>query len=270
MSIHKSVFSTVIESTSDDPAMTISTIAEDRDRDVVVPEGLDLARYRRNPVVLFGHNHDDLPVAVTTAIEVLPGRGVRAKFRWLEGDARADRVRNAFEQGALRAASIGFLPRTSTPRPNGGLRFDAAELLEWSLCAIPSNPEAVRTLKGLGLDDASDAPVLDVDEADVRDALRAELPAVIKSVLGEMARTAAQEALDHARGRLSDDVVSIIGDPAGVRVKRASSRAAFVGTIDIDPDDVVHAVHAVVPGLVASEIDRHVRAAVRHAAGKLD
>ena len=41
-----------------DARITISSIDEDREGDVLVPEGALLDAFNRNPVVLFGHDHD--------------------------------------------------------------------------------------------------------------------------------------------------------------------------------------------------------------------
>ena len=75
-------------------------------------------------------------------------------------------MRNAWEQGLLRAASIGFRPLESSPNGRGGLSFTRWELLEWSLVAVPANAEAVRALKSLNLL-ADDEPALHLadDEA---------------------------------------------------------------------------------------------------------
>src|SRR5688572_13265949 len=91
----------------DEPEITITTVALDRDNDEIVPEGGDFTAYQKNPVVGFGHfRNESIPVGVTTSINVVAGRGIRARWRWLEGDPFAARVRNAFEQGVIRAASI--------------------------------------------------------------------------------------------------------------------------------------------------------------------
>jgi HK97 family phage prohead protease len=100
--------------------------------------------------VLFAHKMDELPVGTTTALAVSDA-GIRASWRWLEGDDRADRVRRAFEQGILTGASIGFRPIEREPNKSGGWIYRKWSLLEWSLCAIPSNPFATRQLKQLGL-----------------------------------------------------------------------------------------------------------------------
>src|SRR5689334_20360664 len=87
--------------TGTEPEMWISTPTIDRDGDEVVVEGADLTAYRRNPAVLFGHDYSSLPVGGTTAIDVIPGKGLRARWRWLEDDPFAARCKNAFDQGLL-------------------------------------------------------------------------------------------------------------------------------------------------------------------------
>lgn len=160
----KQTLATVVsaDATGNEPSQLITTIALDRDMDEVVPEGCDYSDYQKNPVVMFGHQYDVLPVGATTALTIEPGRGIRARWRRLEGDEFASRVRNAYEQGVLRAASIGFLPIAS--EPNGrGLRFTRWTLTEWSLVGLPANAGAVRTLKRLKLWD-EDAIVLELDD----------------------------------------------------------------------------------------------------------
>jgi HK97 family phage prohead protease len=234
MSIQKRAFTTVIEAQGDEPSITISTATPDRDRDVVVPSGIDLTAYRRNPVVLFSHNSRDLPVGSTTSIEV-SASGVRARWRWLANDEFADRVRNAFEQGVLRAASIGFRPIEYKPIEGGGYRFTSVELLEWSLTPIPANSEAVKTLKHLGLLDR-DEPVLMFDDGDddtftldpddLRLALLSTLPDVVRDVIGATARRLVRSELDRRRGRIVDADDLALLDSDSRRVRRAEIGAS--------------------------------------------
>lgn len=231
--MQKQVFTTVTtpQATGDEPSIVISTTALDRDGDEIVPEGCELTAYRSNPVVLFGHDMSSLPVGSTTNIEIIPGRGIRARWRWLEDDDVARRVRNAYDQGVLRAASVGFLPTESERNARGGRRYLRWSLLEWSLCAVPSNPEAVRTLKSLGLDEAENAVVLrlapDREDADrvvlrlspdeprfaiqrgdlliQREDLLGALKEVLPALLGQEVVTAIRRELLRRQGRIVDD-----------------------------------------------------------------
>jgi hypothetical protein len=100
--------------------------------------------------VLGAHENHDLPIGRATRIEVLRD-GLRAEWTWLQGDLRAERYRNAFDQCVHGAASVRFRPITEEPLRGGGRRYTRWELLEFSLCCVPSNPDAVRTMKALGL-----------------------------------------------------------------------------------------------------------------------
>jgi HK97 family phage prohead protease len=164
----------------DEPTIVISTSAVDRENDEVLAEGGDFAAYKRNPTVLWGHDYSSLPIGTTTSLEIVPGRGIRARWRWLEGDDFAARVRNAFEQGCVRAASIGFRPVESERNERGGRRFTRWELLEWSLVPVPANAEAVRTLKRLRLWRDEEIAVF------IRDDEPVAAPLEVRALLGEV------------------------------------------------------------------------------------
>jgi len=210
MSTKVLTFPTVVRADGDEPEITISTGAVDREGDILEPDGAELSEYQRNPVVGFGHfRHELIPVGATTTLK-REGRGLRAKWKWLRNDPMADRVRNAFEQGVLRAASVGFQPLAYEPRQDGrGLRFTRWNLLEWSLVPVPANPEAVRTLKALGLpvredayaDDTvlellDDEPTISVDAHEVAHAIRAGL--------SDFVSRSTYEAVCELTGRIPD------------------------------------------------------------------
>jgi HK97 family phage prohead protease len=174
-----------------EPEITISTPAVDRDGDTINPLGVDFANYMRTGgPVLFGHQWSSIPVGRTTSLRATP-QGLHARFRWLEGDPDADRVRNAWQQDVLKSASIGFVPlEPGRPNTSGGFNFERVELVEWSIVGVPSNPTATRLLKQLGLDVTAralahvrgDEVVLHLEDdpvtfevLDLRDALQAEV-----------------------------------------------------------------------------------------------
>lgn len=140
-------------STPATPEVQISTGTLDRMKDRVLPDGGEMANFLRNPTLNYGHMRDEaalLPVGTVTALW-RAGTGWRMRWRWLAGDAFADRVKNAWEQGVLRASSIEFLPLESAPNGAGGYDYPRWELTGVALCATPANPEAVRACKALGL-----------------------------------------------------------------------------------------------------------------------
>lgn len=132
------------------PSIRISTGGRDRDGDRLLPEGCDTSSYKKNPVVLFGHNYNNLPVGGDAVLTITPGKDITASWRWLQGDEFAARVKNAFEQRFL-SASVGFKPKEVRPNEFGGHDILKWELLEFSLVPVPANPECTRALKSLGL-----------------------------------------------------------------------------------------------------------------------
>lgn len=132
---------------------TISTPAVDQDGDILVPEGClpHLDRYASNPVVLWSHELECPPVA----------QSINPQTKALSLTADANRVRASawfhcltqesaqawalVEAGVLRGASVGFdaVPGKMERIAGGGTRFIEWQPLEWSICTIPVNPEAL-------------------------------------------------------------------------------------------------------------------------------
>ena len=130
----------------------------DRYGDIVRVSGWDLKNYRRNPIVLFGHQHSN-PVgkAVKTWIEDKALK-VRIKLADEGTSPFIDTLRKLVDQDIVRAVSVGFRP---TSKPNylrdeendriTGLEFVGQELLENSLVTVPANPMALNTAKAMGI-----------------------------------------------------------------------------------------------------------------------
>lgn len=123
--------------------------------DIVDPNGWDLARFRKNPIALFGHS-SAYPIGTWENVRVeggkLKGRLMFAK----EGtSARIDELRRLVEQKILRAVSVGFRPLEAEPldpqRPYGPQKYKRQELLETSLVSVPANPAALSLAKSLNI-----------------------------------------------------------------------------------------------------------------------
>ena len=130
-------------------SVTIFANELSRDGMSVDLDGMDFSNYEKNPVVLYAHDHmgrtdsGGLPIGRTLRLARTRDGHIRADFEFLAGDAFAERVRNAWEQGFLRGASIGWRPVET--RPSGrGVRAVRSELLEWSIVAVPADPDALR------------------------------------------------------------------------------------------------------------------------------
>ena len=130
----------------------------------------DFSNYRKNPVVLFAHDYSGrtgssgLPIGRTLRLDRTQDGRISAEFEFLSGDPFADRVRNAWNRGFLRGASIGWRAIEARPSERGrGLRIVKSELIEWSIVAVPADPDALRgaytrVMKAL-IDDSAEAEI---------------------------------------------------------------------------------------------------------------
>jgi HK97 family phage prohead protease len=131
----------------------VSTESRDRENDVVRAAGVDVSHYMGagyvegepgpggNPVILYAHDYRNFPVGRTLSLKKKPGVGIQARFQFAEWGTSelSDSVRKLWEQGILRAASIGFQPREWNNIPGGGKEYTSIELLEWSIVPVPAN-----------------------------------------------------------------------------------------------------------------------------------
>ncbi len=134
--------------------IVISTGTPDRSGDRVFPEGGDFTNYRKNPVVMWLHDYKGttpsagIPIGKNTSIKVVDKKIEVSEPIFLDGDAFAERVKNAWDKDFIRTVSIGFAPlEDPTPNDFGGMDYKKWELLEWSIVPIPMNAEAIRVAK---------------------------------------------------------------------------------------------------------------------------
>lgn len=126
-------------------AFTISTAGVDRDRDVISVSGWDLANYKKNPVVLFGHDYHSLPVGKSVTIKS-DNKALTADVEFASKEVYpfADTVRQMVAGGFLRAASVGFKPlKYMYNEERRGVDIEGSELLEWSIVPVPANAECL-------------------------------------------------------------------------------------------------------------------------------
>ena len=125
----------------------LSTNVLDRAGDSINPLGIDLRRYKQNPVVLWGHDQHCLPIGKCVSIGVeggaLTGIVEFVPVSVPEVGERAEAVYQLVRSGFLNAVSIGFKPIEWTFNDAGGLDISKSELLEFSVVAVPCNPDAL-------------------------------------------------------------------------------------------------------------------------------
>ena len=119
------------------------------------PPDLDLAgmsteAYMRNPVVMWAHDvvgrspSGGLPIGRTVELSKRGDGRLVAEFEFLAEDPFAQRVKNAWDKGFLRAASVSWVPVESESDESGRRRDVTSELVEWSLVPVPADPDALR------------------------------------------------------------------------------------------------------------------------------
>jgi len=127
--------------------ITISTANEDRDGDIIEPDGIDFDAFLRTRTVLFGHDQSR-PIARAVSVErTRDGLRALAQFPAEGINEDSDRVYGLIREGVLNSASIGFLPLDVELRDSSfgmvGFRVTRAELLEFSIVSVPSNRESL-------------------------------------------------------------------------------------------------------------------------------
>jgi hypothetical protein len=126
----------------------ISSEAVDLAGDVITVAGIDCSGFVRNPVVLSSHDSSAMPVAVSTPPR-LSGKALTAiaEFPQLGISECSDQTAAALRAKLIKGASVGFQPIewsfTKDPSRPFGINFIKTKLLEWSVCSIPCNPEAL-------------------------------------------------------------------------------------------------------------------------------
>ena len=113
-------------------------------------QGLSTENYLRNPVVMWAHDSmgrspsGGLPIGRTLKLNRSQDGQIIAEFEFLDDDPFAQRVKNAWDKGFLRAASISWIPVESVPIGDGRWRDTKSDLLEWSIVSVPADPDALR------------------------------------------------------------------------------------------------------------------------------
>lgn len=148
----------------------ISTIAPDRDGDVLLPSGIDTTNFEKNPVVLLQHGFVDSGLPVAKALEITKShKFITAKITFAERPESLpegvewipDTLLSLFQQKVLRAFSVGFLPieRRAADQKDIDRFGDSVEqvithweLLEFSIVSVPANQEALATAVSKGID----------------------------------------------------------------------------------------------------------------------
>ncbi len=131
---------------------TASTADMDRDGEVIDVSGWDLKNFKKNPVIMYAHAYNTLPIGKATKIGIKDGKLMDVVEFPPEGTYEfADIVQRLVDTGYLKTQSLGFIPKKweddefeddekgQKPRRT----YTKQELLEISIVPVPSNPNAL-------------------------------------------------------------------------------------------------------------------------------
>ena len=135
----------------------ITTHSTDREAEAIVPSGIDMTEFEKNPVIAWGHNYNELPIGKALSITrfddhiVATGKFADKPENW-QGPWFPDAVHSLVKQGILKGVSIGYYG-TEKRRPTkrdieifgDGLKriISKCKMVEFSMCTIPANKDAL-------------------------------------------------------------------------------------------------------------------------------
>jgi HK97 family phage prohead protease len=155
----------------DDGSRTVRFVLSDgsvdRMGDRIAVSGWELTEYRRNPVVLWAHSAMQPPIGRMPHIFVSGDKLMGdVKFADAATYPFADTIYRLVVDGFINAGSVGFIPIdykfTNNPDRPYGIDFKRVELLEFSICPIPANANALIEGKRLHGRRAADDPIAEL------------------------------------------------------------------------------------------------------------
>ncbi len=138
----------------------MSNSSIDSDGEIVIPSGIDISQYNRNPVLLWQHDRKSPSIGKCSEVGIDANKGLMGKFV-LASTQFARELWTLVKEKCINAVSIGFVPVESYVR--GGLGFKEAcmrfgidpnakglniittrcILMETSLVTLPANRDAL-------------------------------------------------------------------------------------------------------------------------------
>lgn len=150
----------------------VDVIASDETLDSygeIVEASWDLERYAANPVVLYAHDSYELPIGRAESVRVENGQLLATlHFVSAEANPKAEQVWQLICEGALRAVSVGFYPRTVRYEMRDDREVCVLadnELREISVVPVPANPNALAQLRARAAGSRSEVPPMSIPVA---------------------------------------------------------------------------------------------------------
>ncbi len=138
----------IFKAEGDSVGWVLSDMSLDRDAERVDPAGADLKNYKKNPVVLWAHDSRTPAIGKVLNPRVKDGQLVgKVEFDSKENDPFAGMIAGKVRAGIIQAGSIGFKPNSvefiEESKDPTRLIHRKWELLEFSICNVPANSNAM-------------------------------------------------------------------------------------------------------------------------------
>lgn len=141
-----------------------------RDGMIITADAWQLENFRKNPVVLFSHDYFSRPpIGKVTNIEVRDNQ-LMADVVFDQDDPFAVMIEKKVRAGVMNACSVGWDTLSFEPPngPNVAPRVTKADLLDFSVVPVPSDPDGLKARQQRGLADMAHN-ILNVIESDTTD-----------------------------------------------------------------------------------------------------
>lgn len=121
---------------------TVTTTDPDRMGESIDTQGIDYAAYMNNPVVLYGHDYQGLPIGKTTKLSSFKNKMVCQFQLAIAEYPFAATVAAMIKGGYLNAVSIGGIVKQWD---STFTNIEQMEMVEYSVVPVPANPNALIT-----------------------------------------------------------------------------------------------------------------------------
>ncbi len=127
----------LIEKSEKEFTAVASSAIEDRHGEVIDQSGWELKNFKKNPVLLWAHDHYLPAIGHATKIWTENGK-LMFKGMWSSATELGRACQQLVQEGTLNSFSVGFMPYEMD-----GNRYTKQELLEISLVNVPANTDAM-------------------------------------------------------------------------------------------------------------------------------
>lgn len=246
-----------------------STPDVDRFGDIVASSWNEKAlnSYRKNAVVIWGHDYQIPSIGRAESVQVVDGELI-ADIRFDDSPENdlGRLIKSQFERGFLNSVSVGFRPGTATPRSTlpddhpakgeGGYFFEDSRLLEISVVNIPANPHALarraiqaelweqkHIMQVVEGDDSWTVTFHKYDGEDTEEEPE-EAPEVEESddPYADTADSDEAVTMSQAREIIRDTIIEILGQPERLQTEENETREGVRERTTRDHHDLIRAI----------------------------